>query len=199
MVKARFVTLLNLLLKHQLTISQPKKKVLWFGLALIIIVVDQLTKSIATAALTYAEPVAFLPYFNFTLLHNYGAAFSFLSDAGGWQRIFFGVISFVVSVFLVFWILCIKSERKIEILGLSLVLGGAIGNLWDRIFLGYVVDFIDWFYVTASDECLPFFYFIFSSKTCHWPAFNIADASIMLGAACLIIDMLFVEPRKSES
>ena len=196
MVKARFVTLLNLALKNQLTINQPKKKIFWFGLAVIIIIADQLTKSMATAALTYAEPVVFLPYFNFTLLHNYGAAFSFLSDAGGWQRIFLGVVAFAVSVFLIVWILCIKLERKAEILGLSLVLGGAIGNLWDRIYLGYVVDFIDWFYVTASSDCLPFFYFIFSSQSCHWPAFNIADAAIMLGAACLVVDMLFVEPRK---
>ena len=199
MAKVRFVTLLNLLMKNKLSISQPKKKLVWFGLALIVVVADQLTKSMATAALTYAEPVAFLPYFNFTLLHNYGAAFSFLSDAGGWQRIFLGVVAFAVSVFLVFWILCIKSEKKIEILGLSLVLGGAIGNLWDRIYLGYVVDFIDWFYITANNDCLSFFYFIFSSQSCHWPAFNIADAAIMLGAACLIIDMLFFEPRKNES
>ena len=191
--------MLNLLMKNKLSISQPKKKLVWFGLALMIVVADQLTKSMATAALTYAEPVAFLPYFNFTLLHNYGAAFSFLSDAGGWQRIFLGVVAFAVSVFLVFWILCIKSEKKIEILGLSLVLGGAIGNLWDRIYLGYVVDFIDWFYITANSDCLSFFYFIFSSQSCHWPAFNIADAAIMLGAACLIIDMLFFEPRKNES
>jgi len=191
--------LLNLLMKNKLSISQPKKKLVWFGLALMIVVADQLTKSMATAALTYAEPVAFLPYFNFTLLHFYGAAFSFLSDAGGWQRIFLGVVAFAVSVFLVFWILCIKSEKKIEILGLSLVLGGAIGNLWDRIYLGYVVDFIDWFYITANNDCLSFFYFIFSSQSCHWPAFNIADAAIMLGAACLIIDMLFFEPRKNES
>ncbi|EGG94073.1 Lipoprotein signal peptidase [gamma proteobacterium IMCC1989] len=191
--------MLNLLMKNKLSISQPKKKLVWFGLALMIVVADQLTKSMATAALTYAEPVAFLPYFNFTLLHNYGAAFSFLSDAGGWQRIFLGVVAFAVSVFLVFWILCINSEKKIEILGLSLVLGGAIGNLWDRIYLGYVVDFIDWFYITANSDCLSFFYFIFSSQSCHWPAFNIADAAIMLGAACLIIDMLFFEPRKNES
>lgn len=187
----------NFLLKNKLTINQPKKKILWFGVALFIIIADQLTKTMATAALINAEPVAFSPYFNFTLLHNYGAAFSFLSDAGGWQRVFLGVVAFVVSVFLVIWILSIKAEKKIEILGLSLVLGGAIGNLWDRIFLGYVVDFIDWFYITAGSDCLPFFYFIFSSQSCHWPAFNIADAAIMLGAACLIIDMLFVEPRKN--
>jgi signal peptidase II len=179
--------------------NEPKKKWLWFGLSLLIIVADQLTKSMATAALTYAKPAAFLPYFNFTLLHNYGAAFSFLSDAGGWQRIFLGVIAFIVSIFLVAWILCIKPEKKIEILGLSLVLGGAIGNLWDRVYLGYVVDFIDWFYMTENSDCLSFFYYIFSSQSCHWPAFNIADASIMLGAACLIIDMLFVETRKTKA
>jgi len=183
-------------LKELILAQQPKKKSLWLGLALLIVVVDQLTKYIASDNLTYAQPAAFLPYFNFTLLHNYGAAFSFLSDAGGWQRIFLSIIAFVVSVVLVFWILCIKPEKKIEMLGLSLVLGGAVGNLWDRIYLGYVVDFIDWFYTTGISDCLSFFYYIFSSQTCHWPAFNIADSSIMLGAACLIIDMLFFETRK---
>lgn len=181
--------MLNLVIKDQFKIRQLTQKWKWLGIATLIVIVDQLTKYWASNTLTYAEPVTFLPYFNFTLLHNYGAAFSFLSEAGGWQRIFLGVIAFLVSVFLVTWILCIKPEKKLEICGLSLVLGGALGNLWDRIYLGYVVDFIDWFYVTATEECLSFFYYIFSTQSCHWPAFNIADSSIMLGAACLIVDM----------
>jgi len=185
------------LLKEQIAMQQSKKKYVWFSLALLIIIADQLTKYIASDSLSHAQPVAFLPYFNFTLLHNYGAAFSFLSDAGGWQRIFLGVVAFVVSVFLVVWMFCIKPEKKLEMLGLSLVLGGAVGNLWDRVYLGYVVDFVDWFYITDTSDCLSFFYYIFSSQSCHWPAFNIADSSIMLGAACLIIDMLFVEKSKA--
>jgi len=181
--------MLSLVLTKNVQLRAPRKKILWFTLALFVLLLDQLSKHWAVANLTYAEPMGFLPYFNFTLLYNYGAAFSFLSDAGGWQRIFFAVIALLVSVFLIVWILCIDTQRKIEITGLSLVLGGAIGNLWDRIFLGYVVDFIDWFYITSGTDCLPFFYSIFSTQSCHWPAFNIADSSILLGVAFLIADM----------
>jgi len=191
--------LLNLAMKGKLKLSQPSKKWVWFALSLMILVLDQWSKYWASATLTYAEPQAFLPYFNFTLLHNYGAAFSFLSEEGGWQRIFFALIAFAVSVFLVFWILCIdlkdNAQKKIEVTGLALILGGAVGNLWDRVYLGYVVDFVDWFYISPSNECLPFFYSIFSTYSCHWPAFNIADSAILLGATCLIIDMLLGEKR----
>jgi signal peptidase II len=182
-----------LYLKKQLQLHQPTKKIPWFILSLLIVVIDQITKYMAASTLSYAEPLIFLPYFNFTLLYNYGAAFSFLADQGGWQRVFFALSAAAVSVFLVLWILCVKTERKLEIAGLSLVLGGAIGNLWDRIYLGYVVDFIDWFYISSDNDCLFFFYSIFSTQSCHWPAFNIADSAIMLGAALLIIDMLVGE------
>lgn len=167
------------------------KKTPWFLLSLLILILDQSTKQWASSTLEYAQPVSFLPYFNFTLLHNYGAAFSFLSDQGGWQRIFFAVIAFAVSIFLVVWITSLNTHKKLEVAGLSLVLGGAVGNLWDRIYLGYVVDFIDWFYVSPANDCLFFFYSVFATKSCHWPAFNIADSAIMLGAALLIVDMLF--------
>lgn len=198
MAKVRCVTLLSLALKGQLKWYQPSKKIIWFCLSLFVFLLDQISKSWASAELVYAEPLVFLPYFNFTLLHNYGAAFSFLSDAGGWQRIFFAVIAFVVSIFLVCWILCINTEKKIEITGLAFVLGGAIGNLWDRVYLGYVVDFVDWFYISAENDCLPFFYSVFSTQSCHWPAFNIADASILLGAALLIVDV-FVNDKQVAS
>lgn len=179
-------------------IKKPQQKIAWFAVALLILCADQLTKNIASDSLALFQSMDFLPYFNFTLLHNYGAAFSFLSDAGGWQRIFLGAVAFVVSLFLVVWILCAEPAKKVEMAGLSLVLGGAMGNLWDRIYLGYVVDFIDWFYVAGSSECIPFFYPVAFTQTCHWPAFNIADAAIMLGAACLIVDMLFfAKPGKS--
>ncbi len=186
---ARFASLLNVWMSRQLQLTEPKKKWLWFVLSLLVLVLDQVTKAWASTQLEIAQPVVFAPYFNFTLLHNYGAAFSFLSDAGGWQRIFFSVIATSVSIFLIFWILRLHPTKKIEIAGLSFILGGAIGNLWDRIYLGYVVDFIDWYYVSPSNECLPFFYSIFSTQSCHWPAFNIADASILLGAFLLIVDM----------
>ncbi|MGS2717985.1 signal peptidase II [Eionea flava] len=192
------VWLSKMVLQLNQQIKAPQKKVVWFGMALFILCADQVTKVIASDHLALFQSVEFLPYFNFTLLHNYGAAFSFLSDAGGWQRIFLGAVAFVVSLFLVVWILCAEPTKKIEITGLSLVLGGAVGNLWDRIYLGYVVDFIDWFYVAESSECIAFFYPVAFTQTCHWPAFNIADAAIMLGAACLIVDMLFfAKPDKS--
>lgn len=182
-------------------VFQPQQKCVWLSLSLLVIVLDQITKWWASSHLMYAESVTFLPYFNFTLLHNFGAAFSFLSNEGGWQRYFFSGIAFVVSLFLFFWIVRIDLQKtgqtKIEVAGLALVLGGAIGNLWDRIQLGYVVDFIDWFYVSPSNECFPFFYSIFSTQTCHWPAFNIADSAILLGAACLIVDMFVSEKRTS--
>ncbi|ODS24883.1 signal peptidase II [Candidatus Endobugula sertula] len=182
--------MLNLPLTEKLHLQSPSQKIVWFVLALLVVLLDQATKYWANTVLVYAEPVTFLPYFNFTLLYNEGAAFSLLADAGGWQRIVFTGIALLVSIFLVFWILCLHPDKKVETMGLSLVLGGAIGNLWDRIYLGYVVDFIDWFYVTQSNECLPFFYSIFSTQSCHWPAFNIADSAILLGAVCLMIDML---------
>ncbi len=181
-------------------INQPRQKMLWLGLSLFVILLDQLTKWWAVSTLAYADPVAFLQYFNFTLLHNFGAAFSFLADQSGWQRFLLSGIALGMSVFLLVWILRIDTnkpqQKKIEVLGLALVLGGAIGNVWDRIQLGYVVDFIDWFYHSPTNDCLPFFYSIFSTQSCHWPAFNIADAAILMGALCLVIDMFIGGQRK---
>ncbi|MGH1485096.1 MAG: signal peptidase II [Cellvibrionaceae bacterium] len=177
--------------------SALKQKSLWLLLALVVLVLDQYTKQLAVDTLVYSKPQPFLPFFNFTLLHNYGAAFSFLSDAGGWQRWFFGVIAFVVSVFLVVWILRLNYKKRLELAGLTLILGGALGNLWDRIVLGYVVDFIDWFY-PAANGCLAFFYARPEAQTCHWPAFNIADSAILLGVGLLIIDIFFSQKNEGE-
>jgi len=139
-----------------------------------IVVVDQITKSIATAELTMYKAIAVMPMFNFTLIHNEGAAFSFLSDAGGWQRWLFTGISFAVSIVLFFWIKKLKPEEKCQALAFSLILGGAVGNLIDRIRFGYVVDFIEIYYQQYS-----------------WPAFNIADSAITIGVVVLIVDTLF--------
>jgi len=174
-----------------------KQKGVWLCLALLIFIADQVTKSWAASVLSYSDPQSFLPFFNFTLLHNYGAAFSFLSDAGGWQRWFFGIVALAVSVFLVVWIFKLESSKKIELAGLSFILGGAVGNLYDRIVLGYVIDFVDWFY-PAAESCLPFFYGRPELQTCHWPAFNIADSSILLGVALLIVDMFFADKEQKE-
>ena len=143
-------------------------------LAAVIVIADQITKAIATAELTMYKAVAVMPMFNFTLMHNEGAAFSFLSDAGGWQRWFFTIISLVVSIVLVFWIKKLKPEEKIQAMAFSLILGGAVGNLIDRVRFGYVVDFIEIYYHQYS-----------------WPAFNIADSAITIGVIILIVDTLF--------
>ncbi len=142
----------------------------WTILSLIIIILDQITKMIASANLQMFDPIAIIPMLNFTLMHNEGAAFSFLSDAGGWQRWFFSGLAFTVSIVLIVWIKKLKPEEKALAISLSLILGGAIGNLIDRLRFGYVVDFIDVYYGTM-----------------HWPAFNIADSAITVGAIWMII------------
>ena len=148
----------------------------YLALAIVIILLDQWTKYLASSHLIYGQPVAVLPFFNLTLLHNTGAAFSFLSDAGGWQRWFFAGLSFLVSLVLLVWIYQLKPKEQLLALSLALILGGAIGNLWDRVLLGYVVDFISVHYAGR-----------------YFPAFNIADSAITLGAGLMILDM-FIHP-----
>jgi signal peptidase II len=143
----------------------------WLWLALAVIVVDQGSKMLAEHLLVIREPVAVLPSFNFFLTYNTGAAFSFLRDAGGWQRWLFAVLSTGVSVFIVLWLRRIPRDQNWLACALVLVLGGAIGNLIDRLFgaAGGVVDFIDIYY-----------------GTWHWPAFNVADSAISVGAVMLV-------------
>ena len=153
---------------------------LWYSLALLIIVLDQLSKQCVSASLEYGQPVAFTAFFNFTLLHNPGAAFSFLSSAGGWQRWFFTAIAAVISLVLVVWLARV-AHRRWEALALALILGGALGNLYDRVLLGYVVDFI-----------------VVHYKDYYWPAFNLADSAITLGAGVLIFDMLMGKDKRHD-
>ena len=145
----------------------------WIWLAVVVVILDQLTKYIASASLVMYKPVAVMPMFNWTLMHNSGAAFSFLHDAGGWQRWFFALIAIVVSVVIILWIKRLQQHEKWQAAALALILGGAIGNVIDRIWLGYVVDFIDVYYGNS-----------------HWPAFNIADSAISIGVAMIIIDSI---------
>ena len=142
--------------------------------AVMIIAVDQWTKYVASAELSYGLPVEILPVFDLTLQHNTGAAFSFLADAGGWQRWFFTIVSAVVSLVLVVWLVRLRSSQTLMIASLSCILGGAIGNLWDRIVLGYVVDFISIHY-----------------QTWYFPTFNVADMAISIGAGLMILDIVF--------
>jgi len=143
----------------------------WLWISAVVIILDQLTKYLASDLLVLHEPVAIIPFINLMLAHNTGAAFSFLSDAAGWQRWFFIVLALVVSAVILFWMHGLPQKAARTAIPLALILGGALGNVWDRIQLGYVVDFIDVYY-----------------ERWHWPAFNVADSSITIGTVLLIID-----------
>ena len=153
----------------------------WYLLALLLILLDQYTKSLATESLAYARPVEVFSWFNLTLQHNTGAAFSFLSDAGGWQRWFFTVVALLISVALAVWLFIAPRAHWLLSLSLALILGGAIGNVWDRIALGYVVDFISVHY-----------------RGWYFPAFNIADSAITVGAACMLLDSFLNRDSEQE-
>ena len=145
----------------------------WLWLSALVIALDLSTKAIASHYLVLHQPVPVFPGFNWTLMHNTGAAFSFLSDASGWQRWFFTVIAIVVSVGITIWMKRLHSSQVWLAISLALILGGALGNVWDRLTLGYVVDFIQVYY-----------------DRWYYPAFNIADSAISVGAVMLIIDSL---------
>jgi signal peptidase II len=154
----------------------------WLWLSVIVIVLDQATKYLASSQLQFHVPVPVMPSFNWFLSHNTGAAFSFLSDAGGWQRWFFIGLAAVVAVIIVSWLKKLEGQQAWLAAALSLILGGAIGNVIDRIYHGYVIDFIQWYY-----------------ESYYWPSFNIADTAISVGAAILIIDGLFGSKGKKQS
>jgi len=147
----------------------------WLGVAVLIVVLDLWTKNMATQSLTLYRPEALTSWLNMTLAHNYGAAFSFLSDAGGWQRWLFTGLASVVTVVLIVWLFRLQPREKMIAAALGLIIGGAVGNLIDRINHGYVVDFIDVYY-----------------RDWHWPAFNLADSAITCGVVLMLIDGLFL-------
>ncbi|MDR5864311.1 signal peptidase II [Halomonas campisalis] len=152
----------------------------WLWLAAAVVVLDLATKALASALLTYGQPVAVLPFFNLTLLHNHGAAFSFLADHGGWQRWFFAVIAVGASIGLTIWMSRLKAHEKLLGAALALIIGGALGNLYDRMVHGYVVDFLS-----------------FHFAGWYYPAFNVADIGITLGAIALIWESIFDGRRKA--
>jgi len=154
---------------------------LWLAVTALVILFDWHTKALASEALELYRPVEVFSWLNITLAHNYGAAFSFLSDAGGWQRWFFIVLSSGVSLVLLFWLLRLPRQEWVTGLGLALILGGAIGNLIDRVQLGYVVDFIDVYY-----------------RDWHYPAFNVADSAITCGVILMLIDVLLLNRHRAE-
>ena len=144
----------------------------WLLVSVVVIVADLATKAWITHAFAPGEVLVLTPFFNLVLVHNTGAAFSFLAGAGGWQRWFFMVVSIVVSIAIV-WMLRKHHAQRLMALALALVLGGALGNLWDRVTLGHVVDFIQ-----------------LHAGGYYWPSFNVADSAISVGVVLLVWDSL---------
>ena len=142
----------------------------WLWISVIVFALDQATKYAVSAHLQFGESRFIFSWFNLVLAHNKGAAFSFLANAGGWQREFFIVLTLTISLVLI-WMLRSNHTNRVLAIALSLVIGGAFGNLYDRVLHGHVVDFIQW-HVAGY----------------YWPAFNVADSAICIGAGMLIFD-----------
>ena len=153
-----------------------RKALGWLCLSLLILVLDQWTKGMAVERLVLHAPYPLLEWLNLTLTYNTGAAFSLLRDAGGWQRWFFIILTVIVIIVILFWLFGLPRGRRVLGCGLALILGGAVGNLWDRISFGYVIDFIDVYH-----------------RVWHWPAFNVADSAICIGVALLILDAFWFD------
>jgi signal peptidase II len=141
----------------------------WLWVSSLAIILDQASKQIVHHSMQLYESKPLMPYFNLTYVHNTGAAFSFLSEAGGWQRWFFAALALIISAVLSVWLMRLQKHETLLAVALSLVLGGAIGNLIDRLAFGYVIDFLDVYY-----------------NGWHWPAFNVADSAITVGV-CLML------------
>ncbi|AVI61550.1 signal peptidase II [Halomonas sp. M1] len=154
----------------------------WLWLAVAVIVLDLLTKYMASHFLNYAQPVEVLPFFNLTLLHNPGAAFSFLADHPGWQRWFFATVAVGASIGLTIWLSRLRADEKLLAIALPLIIGGALGNLYDRLVHGYVVDFLS-----------------FHAAGWYYPAFNVADIGITLGAIGLIWESIMGDRRRKKA
>jgi signal peptidase II len=157
--------------------------VIWLALSVAVVAADQLTKLLITENLSLYQRVNVLPVLDLVRMHNTGAAFSFLADASGWQNWLFAGVAIVVSAALVWWLASLpRSGQALLALGLALVLGGAIGNLVDRLLYGYVVDFILWHYREWS-----------------YPAFNVADSAITCGVILILYDGLILEKRRKRA
>jgi signal peptidase II len=151
----------------------------WLILSAVIIVLDQVSKWYVVQNLTLGVPLPVLPVFDLTLLHNTGAAFSFLAGQSGWQRWFFTVLALGVSMLIIYWLYRLPRAQRWTGAALALVVGGALGNVIDRMRLGYVIDFI---HVHWHDA--------------YFPAFNVADSAISVGAVMLALEMLFAKSAR---
>lgn len=145
----------------------------WLWLAIIVIAIDRYTKTWMITHLQFFEPMRILPFFNFTLAYNTGAAFNFLHAAGGWQYWFFGALALTMSVIILIWLSRLPARAWWTNISLTLILSGAIGNVWDRILYGFVIDFLD-----------------FHISDWHFAIFNVADSAIFVGALMLILSWL---------
>ena len=150
----------------------------WLWLSLLVVGLDQASKLWVVSNFSLYESISLLPSVNFTYVHNTGAAFSFLSTAGGWQRWFFVAIALLATIVLTVWLSRLKQTERWMAVTLSLILGGAVGNLIDRIAYSYVIDFIDVYY-----------------QSWHWPVFNIADCAISVGVMMMLIDIFRTQPE----
>jgi signal peptidase II len=165
-----------------MTVSENRgRAAAWLLLSALVVLADQVTKSYITTHYGEFEFTTVLPVLDITLMHNVGAAFSFLATASGWQRWVFIGLAVSVSIAIIAWLWRLPRSQRLLAAGLALVLGGAVGNVIDRIRLGYVVDFIHFHWDRA-----------------YFPAFNVADSAITVGAACLLLDAL-IEPRRSRA
>ncbi|MDP1772930.1 MAG: signal peptidase II [Methylobacter sp.] len=143
----------------------------WLWLSLLAVILDQASKLAIAGSMHLYQSIEIMPFFKLTYVHNPGAAFSFLSEAGGWQRWFFAGLALAISAVIAVWLTRLKKHETLLAVALALVLGGAVGNLIDRLAYGYVIDFLDVYY-----------------DTWHWPAFNIADSAITLGVMLMLAE-----------
>jgi signal peptidase II len=150
--------------------TQTGWRFLW--ISVLVFIADQYSKALVLENIELYQAIQILPFFNLTHVYNYGAAFSFLDDAGGWQRWFFTIIAFAVSALVLWWLKQTTLKQKMLPIAFTLIIGGALGNAVDRLIHGYVVDFLVVYY-----------------QDWYWPAFNVADSAICVGAVLLIIDM----------
>ena len=150
----------------------------WLWLGLIVLIVDQLSKYWAEHILK-TDVVKIFSWFDFSLAHNTGAAFSFLADQGGWQQVFFFSLAIIISVILLFMIRGLKPNERHLAIAYSLIISGALGNAIDRAIYQYVIDFVHWFYLECN---------VLGRKDCHYPHFNVADVAIFFGAGLLIFE-----------
>lgn len=150
----------------------------WLWLSALVILLDQASKWVVNSTMELYETISLIPFFQLTYLRNTGASFSFLAHAGGWQRWLFVGIATAASIVMVLWLKHLPANRKWESAAWALVIGGAVGNLIDRLIYGYVIDFLDVFF-----------------RDWHFPAFNVADSAISVGVAILLIDALVMHGK----